>query len=182
MRKSVALLIGGSSNQFILEKKIMLKNLTILILVLVAAAANLNAQKTDDKPADERAIRANIEQMMKGWNAKSGAEFAKPFAEDADYVVINGMQLKGRPVIEKSHQNIFDTVYKNTSLSMAVDSIRFLRPDVAVVHVSGALKLTEGDATLNNAKITMVMTKNGDRWEIAAFQNTPVQNADQKKK
>ena len=62
----------------------MLKNFTILIFVLIAAAINANAQKTD-KAADETAIRANVAQMMKGWNAGNGAEFAKPFAEDADY-------------------------------------------------------------------------------------------------
>lgn len=161
----------------------MLRKFTILIFAVIIAAANAAAQKPDDKNADETMIRANVEQMVKGWNAKSGAEFAKPFSEDADYVVINGMQIKGRAAIDKGHQGIFDTIYKNTTLLLTADSIRFLRPDVAVVHASAFLKLTAGDSTrTTNAKITLVMTKTGGRWEIAAFQNTQVQNADQEKK
>ena len=161
----------------------MLKNITVLIFMLIAAVANAKAQKTDANAADETAIRANVGQMMKGWNAKSGAEFAKPFAEDADYVVINGMQFKGRLAIAQSHQGIFDSFFKNTTLSLSTDSIRFLRVDVAVVHVSGVLKQTEGASTrATNAKITLVMTKESGRWEIAAFQNTEVQSAPETKK
>jgi uncharacterized protein (TIGR02246 family) len=161
----------------------MLRNITILIFVLMITAANASAQKTDDKAADDTAIRASVEQMMKGWNAKNGAEFAKPFAEDADYVVINGMQIKGRTAIAKGHQGIFDTVYKNSTVSYVVDTIRFLRSDIAVVHVGGTLKVTEGESIhTGNARMTLVMTKNNGKWEIAAFQNTSVQNADEAKK
>ncbi|MFN2390712.1 MAG: hypothetical protein ABR566_01975 [Pyrinomonadaceae bacterium] len=71
----------------------MLRNSTILILVLFIASVSAYGQKTDDKSEDAVAIRANVEQMVKGWNTKSGAEFAKPFAEDADYIIINGMLL-----------------------------------------------------------------------------------------
>ena len=161
----------------------MLRNFTILIFVLIISAAVTNAQKTDDKSADETAIRAQVEQMMKGWNAKNGVEFAKPFAEDADYVVINGRQIKGRTAIAKAHQGIFDTIYKNSTISYTVETIRFLRSDVAVVHVAGSLKVTEGDSNrTTNARITLVVTKTDGKWEIAAFQNTEVQNADKAKK
>ena len=161
----------------------MLRNFTILIFVLITGAAVTNAQRTDDKSADETAIRAQVEQMMKGWNAKNGAEFAKPFAEDADYVVINGMQIKGRAGIAKAHQGIFDTIYKNSTISLSAETIRFLKPDVAVVHVAGSLKVTEGDSIrTTNARITLTMTKTDGRWEIAAFQNTEVQNTGKAKK
>ena len=162
----------------------MLKNLTILIFVVITAAAtSANAQKIADKSADEGAIRAQIAQMMNGWNAKSGAEFAKPFAEDADYVVVNGMQIKGRAAIADGHQRIFDTIYQNSTISYAAERIRFLRPDVAIVHVFGTLKVVNGETTqTGNARMTLVMTKTGDKWEIAAFQNTSVQNIEPAKK
>ena len=159
----------------------MLKNLTILIIAVIAAAVSINAQDKNDKGgADETAIRANVEQLMKGWNAKSGSEFAKPFAEDADYVIVNGAQIKSRAVIDKGHQGIFETIYKNTTLTLATDSIRFLRADVAIVHVSAVLKHSEGSAS--RARISLVMTKTSDKWEIAAFQNTPVQERSETKK
>lgn len=123
--------------------------------------------------ADEAAIRENVKQLEMGWNTKSGAVFAKPFAEDADYVVINGMYIKGRSVIEKAHQQIFDTIYKDTSVTLAVKQVRFLRPDVAVVHASGERTGPSKDLQ-QKAMLTLVMTKENQRWTIAAFQNTAV--------
>ena len=157
----------------------MFNNLMILFFAIIVTTISVNAQKTTGKAADEAAIRANVEQIVKGWNMKSGAEFAKPFAEDADYVIINGMKIKGRTAIIKGHQGIFDTVYKNSSLTYTIEQLRFLRPDVAVIHVQAALQVTQNDTTeTGNARITLVMTKNNDRWEIAAFQNTPVAKND----
>ena len=147
----------------------------LIITVLFLLTTYTNAQNDPAKTPDEAAIRGNVEQIVKGWNMKSGAEFAKPFAEDADYVIINGMKIKGRTAIDKGHQAIFETIYKNSSLSYTVEQIRFLRPDVAVVHVLAALKVTQGDTTqTSNARITLVMSKNNEKWEIAAFQNTPI--------
>jgi uncharacterized protein (TIGR02246 family) len=158
----------------------MYSKITNVVLILMFAALSFHAQEKAKAPGavekDETAIRANVEQMVKGWNAKSGVEFAKPFAEDADYVVINGMQIKGRTAIDKGHQGIFDTIYKNSNLTYAVEQLRFLRPDVAIVHIRAALSVTRENSTqTGNARITMVMTKNKDRWEIAAFQNTSIQ-------
>ena len=150
----------------------MLRNFAILIIVLVIAGVEIQAQKA----GDEKAIRANIAQMENGWNTKNGAEFAKPFAENSDYVVINGMYIKGRAAIAAGHQEIFDTFYKASNLTLYVERIRFLQDDVTIVHVSGSLKVTENDSTRKtSARITMVMTKNNDKWEIAAFQNTEIQ-------
>ncbi len=152
-----------------------MKTHLLIVTVLFLFAGYANAQSDQTKTNDEAAIRANVEQIVKGWNMKSGAELAKPFAEDADFVVINGMKIKGRPAIDKGHQGIFDTIYKNSVLSYTVEQLRFLRPDVAVVHVRGVLQIMQGDKTeTGNARITLVMTKNNDKWEIAAFQNTPI--------
>jgi len=157
----------------------MYSKITNAVLILMFTALSFYAQekaKTSGAGSDEAMIRANVEQMAKGWNTKSGAEFAKPFAEDADYVIVNGMHVKGRAAIDKGHQDIFDTIYKNSNVAVTVEQIRFLRSDVAVVHVRSALTVTRENSTrTNDGRITLIMTKNKDRWEIAAFQNTAIQ-------
>ena len=127
----------------------------------------------DSRAADEAAMRESVKQLETGWNTKSGAVFAKPFAEDADYVVINCMYIKGRATIETQHQRIFDTIYKDTNISLSVKQIRFLRPDVAVVHVNGHREGPTKDLS-GDAILTLVMTKDKHSWTIAAFQNTSV--------
>ena len=153
----------------------MLRNYTILIFVLAIAATSGYAQKVTNKTEDENQIRANVAQMVKGWNAKSGAEFAKPFAEDSDYVVVNGMHIKGRAANAAGHQQIFDTIYKDVDIQATVEQIRFLRPDVAVVHALAERFPKADKSQLTKGRITLVMTKINGKWEIAAFQNTQVQ-------
>lgn len=149
----------------------MTKQITLMVISLVLLSANAYAQ--NNHAADEAAMRAAVKQLEHGWNTKSGATFAKPFAEDADYVVINGIYIKGRAIIESQHQRIFDTIYKDTTLSLAVQQIRFLRPDVAVVHVKGH-RSSSNEQFNQGAIITLVMTKENQGWTIAAFQNTAI--------
>ena len=124
---------------------------------------------------DERAVRENVRQLEAGWNTRSGALFAKPFAEDADYVIINGMHIRGREAIDKGHQRIFDTIYKDSALSLVVRQVRFIRPDVALVHVAGHNKVSQnGETRESDGMITLVMTREKGEWKIVAFQNTQV--------
>lgn len=148
-----------------------------MTIILICAATFVFAQEKNSKMSkDEAAIRANVEQMAKGWNMKSGTEFAKPFAEDADYVVVNGAHIKGRAANAAGHQQIFDTIYKDSRNAGTVKQIRFVRPDVAIVHVEWNLSFkVNGEEQKGHALSTMVMTKEKGKWSIAAFQNTAIQ-------
>ncbi|HEX8189483.1 MAG TPA: SgcJ/EcaC family oxidoreductase [Pyrinomonadaceae bacterium] len=150
-----------------------LRRLALAALAACALSAAAPAAAAGDD--DEGAIRENVRQLEAGWNAKDGALFAKPFAADADYVVINGSQIKGRETIAEAHQRIFDTLYKESTLSLSVRRVRMVRPDVAVVHVTGTNKITRAAETQTvEAIMTLLMTKESGVWRIAAFQNTQV--------
>lgn len=151
-----------------------LRRLTLALAALAACALYAALPAAADG-ADDAAIRENVRQLEAGWNAKDGALLAKPFAADADYVVINGSYVKGREAIAEGHQRIFDTVYKESTLSLSVKQVRMLRPDVAVVYVKGTNKTPRGAQTHTaEAFMTLVMTKESGAWKIAAFQNTAV--------
>jgi uncharacterized protein (TIGR02246 family) len=155
--------------------------IAFLILFICSAAQAAMTSETADRARDEAVIKERVKMMESGWNTKSGALFAKPFAEDADYVVINGMHAQTRAVIERNHQQIFDTFYKNTSLTLSVKQVRFLKPDVAVVHVRGHRTAAPGEAAKgSNAIMTLVMMKEREDWKIVAFQNTEIQSVQQK--
>lgn len=145
----------------------------LLVTFAILSVFALSASAQNNHAADESAMRDAVKQMETGWNTKSGALFAKPFAEDADYVIINGSYIKGRSVIESAHQRIFDTIFKETTLSLTVQQIRFLRPDVAVVHVKGQRSSPVKELN-QDAMLTLFMTKENHRWTIAAFQNTAI--------
>jgi len=150
-----------------------MKTLVFVTLLMLGFSGQATHSAPEGRAADETAIRESVKQMETGWNTKSGALFAKPFAEDADYVVINGNYIKGHAVIKSQHQRIFDTIYKDTNITLTVKQIRFLRPDVAVVHVEGR-RTSATQALAQDAMMTLLMTKEKLGWMISAFQNTAV--------
>lgn len=151
-------------------------SLYVVLALTLFSIQPANAQSSTNSGADEAALRQIVKQVEDGWNAHDGKAFAAPFAADADYVVVNGMSIKGREEIEKGHTGIFTTIYKDSHNVATVKSVRFLRPDVAVVHVEWNLEFKAGGETRKGHAInTMIMTKDGGKWSIAAFQNTPIQ-------
>jgi uncharacterized protein (TIGR02246 family) len=144
----------------------------LLTFIVTAAAYGQTAANKDASP-DETAVRAIVQSLQDGWNAHDGKAFAAPFAADADYVVVNGMYLKGRPAIEQGHAQIFSTFYKESRNAATVKGVRFLRPDVAVAHVEWNLEVRPGGEKAR-AMNSLVLTRDAGKWSIASFHNTPI--------
>ncbi|MDQ2986603.1 MAG: SgcJ/EcaC family oxidoreductase [Armatimonadota bacterium] len=101
--------------------------------VCVAIFGLAQAQQTAN--ADEAPIRSIAKTLEDGWNAGDSAKFASPFASDADYVIVNGQHIRTRAVTDFGHKQIFGTIYKGSKNGSTVKQIRFLRAEVALVHV-----------------------------------------------
>lgn len=149
----------------------------LLLLGLAEVYPQEKPQAQPSNPSDEAAIRALIQKTVEGWNKGSGEEFAAPFAEDADFMVVNGIYLKGRKEIAAQLQRSFDTFMKGTRVWLEVKSVRFLSSDIALVHAWGKI-LRPGESVERpepGAISTRVMSKRGGSWRVAAFQNTAIQ-------
>ena len=154
----------------------MLRKIFGMTIILYCATVVFAQEKTSKTSKDEAAIRQVVRQVQDGWNAHDSKAFAEPFAADADYVVVNGTLAKGREEIEKGHTGIFTTIYKDSRNVATIKSVRFLRKDVAVVHIEWNLEFqVNGETKKGHAMNTMIMTKDNGKWSIAAFQNTPIQ-------
>jgi len=125
---------------------------------------------------DEATIRAIIAKQSEAWTRGDAGEWAKPFAEDVDFVVRDGTRLKGREEVARAHERFFNTFYKETKQRIKISSIRFLRDDVAVVHneVNVAKQDEEFPSTPQFVPV-LVLVKNDGRWQIVVAQNTMVQ-------
>ena len=86
---------------------------------------------------DEAAGRTLYDRLEDGWNRGSGAAFAAVFTDDADFVGFDGTHFKGRDEIASSHQQLFEKWLRGSRLVGQVTSVRFLSPDVAVMHALG---------------------------------------------
>jgi uncharacterized protein (TIGR02246 family) len=135
-----------------------------LLAAVIAAGAQGSAE-------DEKAVREVIADFSRTLNQYDFKAWSRLFADDADFVVITGKYLKGRNEIEKYHTAIWAGVYKDSHQAFTSVAIRFIRPEVAVVHL-------DAEITYNSAKdkrtglVTFVLTKQANRWLIAVAQNT----------
>jgi uncharacterized protein (TIGR02246 family) len=147
-------------------------------MIALTAIATVAQASNKDAASDEKTIRQIVQDVQDGWNAHDGKAFAAPFAEDADYVIVNGQHIKGRKAIEEGHTGIFTTIYKDSRNAATIKNIRFLRPDVALVHVEWNLEFRMGgELQKGHAMNTMVMVRDNGKWSIAAFHNTPIRPA-----
>jgi uncharacterized protein (TIGR02246 family) len=124
--------------------------------------------------ADEAAVRALYQQLMDGWTQGSGDAFAAVFTEDGDLIGFDGTHFKGRQEIAPFHQRLFDKWLKGSRLVGQVKDVRFLSPDVALMHaVGGTVLRGKSEPVPERDSIqTLVATRQDGEWRLAAFQNT----------
>lgn len=125
--------------------------------------------KTSERDQAERLVA----RLQTAWNAMDGAAFGAPFAADADFVNIRGEHFRGREAIAAGHAGIFRTIYAGSTTRMTVEQARLVHPDVMLVLVHSLLDAPSGPlAGRHGARFSLVLTRDGSDWEIAAFHNT----------
>ncbi|HEY9401750.1 MAG TPA: SgcJ/EcaC family oxidoreductase [Pyrinomonadaceae bacterium] len=150
--------------------------LSVIVCSIFFLSSATLAQDASSRNADEKAIRAVIASLTDAWTAGDARAWARAFTEDADFTVWNGLYQKGREAIERGHAQIFSTFYKDTKLRYIVRSIRFLRDEVAVIHVDASVvKKGEDFPAAPQAVPVLIMVKDKGQWRVAVFHNTNVQ-------
>ena len=128
---------------------------------------------------DRSEIEAIIAKLEAAWNAGDGVAFAAPFAKDADFVNIRADRFSGRETIAAGHDAILRSIYAGSKNRYAIESIRLVREDVAVVHVRAELSAPSGPlAGKHVALYSALLTRESNGWEIASFHNTLMPPAD----
>lgn len=136
------------------------------------AEAVIATQQRADFDASTRALYARI---LAGWNARSGALFAAPFAEDGLVIGFDGSQHAGRPVIASTLDRIF-AKHETAAYVGRVRSVRPLGETAAVLFaVAGMVPPGQGLDPRFNAVQTLVAAYCGGEWRVVCFQNTPAQ-------
>jgi uncharacterized protein (TIGR02246 family) len=94
---------------------------------------------SSDRRADEDAIRDLVDRQVKAWAAADPDAYASVFTPDADYVTFLGSHYKGRRAIAASYVDLFKKFLKGSRLDVEITELRFLTPDVAMVHAYGGV-------------------------------------------
>jgi uncharacterized protein (TIGR02246 family) len=135
-----------------------------------------------DGEAEARAeIAALLDRQMAAWQAKDAAAFGADVVDEVVFTNIIGMYVVGRAGFEAQHARIFSSFYKHSTMRQAIARITFVRPDVAVVdtvaEVEGGGPFPPGFPLPEDrvrTRLEQVMVRDGGRWRVAAFHNTPI--------
>ena len=102
----------------------------------------------DARAQDDQEIRAIVDRMFDAWGRGDAVAYHADLTDDADYVAFDGSRRTKADSI-RSHENLFRTVLYGSRLTGQVESVRFLTPDVAVVHLTrvGGGGLAPADAS-----------------------------------
>jgi uncharacterized protein (TIGR02246 family) len=136
-------------------------------LVLCAAGAALAQQRTAPKAEttitpDEQLIRQGAVAFVEQYNAHKADALAALFAPDARMVFGDGTEVNGLEEIKQSFEEAFSASPKG-AISVVVDSIRFLTPDVAVEEGSTST-FPDGETLTSQGRYTVVHLKKNGRW------------------
>jgi uncharacterized protein (TIGR02246 family) len=129
--------------------------------------------------ADERDIRILIDELTGAWKRGDAKAYGARVMPEATFTNVNGEFYVGREAFDRRHAEVFRGVFRGTTLALAINRLRFVRPDVAIAdidaEVSGAQLRPPGvavgsDGTLRS-RLLMVLTKERGAWWIAAYHN-----------
>jgi uncharacterized protein (TIGR02246 family) len=141
-----------------------------VVAVAVIVQFSALAQPAADSDAegklseDERQIRQGVIDFVELYNAHNLEKLTNLFAADARFVARDGSESNGRDEIKQSFEEAFSASPQG-KISVNVDSIRFLTPEVAVEE--GATNLFPDGQTLTaSSRYTVLHLKKDGRWRM----------------
>ena len=129
----------------------------------LAFASAAGAQSSATAAGEEQAIKAVLARFYGGWNAHDVDRMVSAYADDVDHINVFAEWHKGKAEISDDLRRFHAGPARNSRKTFTVEKIRFVRPDVAVIHVRSL-------STVGNLG-TYVMAKDAGEWRTVSFTN-----------
>lgn len=124
-------------------------------------------------PDDAAPLRPLLQTLEDAWCAGDAQRFASVFGDDADFVDVLGRISRGRAAIERLHLRNFDTIHRNSRLTLELLRTRALSATMLLAQVRGQVDVPEGPMAGRTIGIqTWLVERSGSHWQITAFHNT----------
>jgi uncharacterized protein (TIGR02246 family) len=147
--------------------------------VMLALGISISVATDAQNPgasSDEETIRRVVVVMTEEFNRHDAKAASQMYLPDAQFVTVRGEVMNGQSAIEKGLASIVGTRAKNATQRTLDVAVKFVRPDVALVHVKNELSglvATDGQALPSHQELSLrVFIKESGVWRVAAFQNT----------
>lgn len=142
-----------------------------LVVALMALGLTEPRLSAADPTADEVAIRANAQKYVEAFNSGDGTALAALWAPEAVYLDSDtGESVKGRTAIAEMFQQRFAAVSQRPQLQVAVGSVRFITPEVALEDGRATLLLPSGETS--ESSYSAVSVKRDGVWLLESVRET----------
>jgi uncharacterized protein (TIGR02246 family) len=122
--------------------------------------------------SDEQAVRKAAADHLAALNKGDLDGVMAYWAPDADYIDETGKTTRGREALTALVKTMLANL-KGYKFGGKVYSVKFLRPDVALVD--GLLETTAPDGTRDSNRYAIVWAKSGDKWLISSARDLPAE-------
>lgn len=128
---------------------------------------------SDDPVTIAKQWYATIEEA---WNHADGQATGAAYIEPCDLIDIRGVHhAGGSDLMAQGHQEIFDTIYKDSVIRYDVEDARFLDDDTIIAHALSRLEAPYAPPPVAggaSARSTVVLLRDGSAWKCTAMHNT----------
>jgi uncharacterized protein (TIGR02246 family) len=138
-----------------------------LLLATFSFALIANAGTASDH--NEKHIRALWEEFEVAYNAGDSTALAELWTEEGDFFSLSGGIFRGRAEIQAFWHDALSKSYEGSRFALAIDQIRLLKSDVAVVDGTW---IVTGDSIPekypSKGIYTQVLERTNGKWRIIA--------------
>jgi uncharacterized protein (TIGR02246 family) len=140
-------------------------------IVAVSLLLSTTAPSLAQGPQDERAIRAQVAAYEAAINGRDRHALTALFTPEADFVYFTGPKVVGRDSIVARTSAAFTEWPSTMRFTLQVKSVRFLRPDIALVETAAGF--SEGEMRANRG--TALLERRGGKWLWTALRVYPAE-------
>jgi uncharacterized protein (TIGR02246 family) len=151
-----------------MRKYLILLALLATIFVGIPAFSEQGQAPTNAEQAVRKASAAHLEALNKG-DLEGVMAY---WAPDADFIDEAGKKTSGHDALTAVFKTMLADL-KGYKIGGKIYSVKFLRPDVALVD--GLLETTSSDGTRDSNRYAIVWAKSGDKWLISSARDLPVE-------
>lgn len=152
----------------------MRKRVSVVVMMGVAfVMATGLALAQGGSSQDEEAIRKLHQNFAEAWTNHDATAMSMFWSEDGDFVGPDGTSIGGRARIENYLAEAHTGDFATAKLAITVKSIRFLKPDIAIVNaeaeISGGRDWFDKAMASQKAIATSVVVKKDGKWLTDAY-------------
>jgi uncharacterized protein (TIGR02246 family) len=152
-----------------------------IYLTLIFGVLSFKSFCQDDQrypPKDLEALLALPLTFERCWNNHNMDSMGTMLTDDVDFINVAGTWFKGKTATVNDHKDSHSMMFKNSIFSIDGVNIRYVKSDLAIVHVGWGIKGDlDPDGTPRNPRhgiFTWVAIKQKGRWLLLVVSNVNI--------